>query len=225
MEKIIIKLSGEIFYKPELLKNVAIQIKELQKKYIIGLVIGAGNIFRGDQQGKDLNIKKTTGHSCGMIATHINSLILQDLFQQNNIKTSLFSSFNCPLLGCVIKQENINNAINNNSCLIFAGGTGNPFFTTDTTAILRASQMNAKQVWKGTKVDGIYSDDPQKAPDSKFYEKISYEDVIQKQLKIMDITAITLARQNSIQIRVFNIFDNNALLNADKNKNLGSQIG
>ena len=225
MKKILIKLTGEIFSKPEILKNIVEQIKKLQDKYNIGLVVGAGNIFRGNQHGKSLGLKQSTGHTCGMIATHINSLILQDLLTQNNIATSMFSSLNCQSMGCIIKQENIDKAIKNNSCLIFAGGTGNPFFTTDTAAILRALQIGATEVWKGTKVDGVYNNDPEKSFNNELYKNLTYEEFIHQKLGIMDLTSISLAQENKIKVRVFNIFKNNALLDADKDENLGSTIG
>lgn len=226
MKNIIIKLSGECFVEQLFLKELVSQIKELKKTYKLGIVVGAGNIFRGNQHGKAFKLRQTTAHSAGMIATIINGLILHDLLKQNNVKADLFSAISCPGICQTIQQDKVDYALQENKCLIFAGGTGNPFFSTDTNAILRALQIDAQEVWKATKVDGIYSDDPEKIKTKQieFYKKISYEKVIEKKLRIMDLTAITLAQGNKIKIRVFNLFEKNALLTASKDKNFGSII-
>lgn len=226
MKNIIIKLSGECFADHSLLKEIVLQIKELKKKHGLGIVVGAGNIFRGDQHGKALQLRQTTAHSAGMIATIINGLILQDLLKQSNVESELFSAIPCPEICQTIQQSKIDCALSKNKCLIFVGGTGNPFFTTDTNAILRALQIGAQEVWKGTKVDGIYSKDPMKnkKKDVELYKKISYEKVINKKLCIMDLTAITLAQDHNIKIRVFNLFEKNALIKASKDKDFGSII-
>ncbi|MFC1894624.1 UMP kinase, partial [Candidatus Dependentiae bacterium] len=158
MKTILIKFSGELFgnssdeQSSDFLKNIAFQIKELQKNYIVGIVLGAGNIFRGNQHGKKLGLKNTTSHSIGMVATIINGLILQDILQSLKIPCALFSAIECQQISCVIKQSSIDKALNEKKCLIFVGGTGNPFFTTDTNSVLRALQIGANQVWKATKV-------------------------------------------------------------------------
>ncbi len=226
MKNIIIKISGECFADRSLLKEIVLQIKELNKKNGIGIIVGAGNIFRGSQQGKELKLKETTAHNAGMIATIINGLILQDMLEAQGVTTKLFSAIACPQVCEIIQQSKINCALNKNKCLIFVGGTGNPFFSTDTNAILRALQIGAQEVWKGTKVDGVYSKDPvkNKGKDVELYKKISYEKVIEKKLRIMDLTAITLAQDNNIQIRVFNLFEKNALIKASKDKDFGSII-
>jgi uridylate kinase len=226
MKNIIIKLSGECFSHHSFLKDLIGQIKELKKTNKIGIIVGAGNIFRGAQHGKALQMRATMAHCAGMVATIVNGLILQDLLEQVEVETELFSAIPCPEVCQTIQQSKIDRSLKKNRCLIFVGGTGNPFFSTDTNAILRALQIGATQVWKGTKVDGIYSDDPEKNKTKKLelYKKISYEKVIEKKLRIMDLTAITLAQDHKIKIRVFNLFEKNALLTAAKNKNFGSII-
>lgn len=226
MKNIIIKLSGESFIEKSFLKELVTQIKELKKTNKLGIIVGAGNIFRGNQHGKALHLRETTAHYAGMVATIINGLILQDLLNQEEVETELFSAIPCPEVCQTIQQSKIDCALKKNKCLIFVGGTGNPFFSTDTNAILRALQIDAQEVWKGTKVDGIYSDDPEKNKSKKLelYKKISYDKVIEKKLRIMDLTAITLAQDHKINIRVFNLFDKNALLKANKDKNFGSII-
>ena len=226
MKNILIKISGELFSdsSSDLISNVIQQIKALKKSYNIGIVLGAGNIFRGSEHGSKLGIKKTTAHTAGMVATIINGLIFQDLLEKEGISTQLFSAINCPSVACTIKQKTIDDSIAKNKCLIFVGGTGNPFFTTDTNAILRALQIGAQEVWKATKVDGIYSSDPIKNKDSKLYKKITYKEVVEQNLKIMDQTAITLAQEHNIKIRVFNIFKKDALIKVCLDETVGSYI-
>ncbi|MCF7800112.1 UMP kinase [Candidatus Babeliales bacterium] len=228
MNSILIKLTGTIFNPSQngegfFIEKIINQIKELKKNYNIGIVIGGGNIFRGNQHGKQFNLSKTTGHNAGMLATMINGLILQDLFEKQDLDSIILSAIECPKITNIINQQNIKNALKDNKIIIFVSGTGNPFFTTDTNAILRALQINAQQVFKCTNVDGVYSDDPAKK-ESVFYKNISYKEYIEKNLKIMDLTAITLAQENSIKIRVFNIFKDNALINAIKDPSYGSNI-
>ncbi len=226
MKSILIKISGELFLdnSSNLISNVIQQIKEIKKNHNVGIVLGAGNLFRGSDHGKKLGIKNTTAHTAGMVATIINGLVLQDLLEKENAPTQLFSAINCPQVACTIKQKTIDDAIAKNKCLIFVGGTGNPFFTTDTNAILRALQIDAQEVWKATKVEGIYSDDPIKNKDSKFYKKLTYKEVIEQNLKIMDQTAITLAQEHNIKVRVFSIFEKDALIKVSQDENIGSSI-
>jgi uridylate kinase len=148
------------------------------------------------------------------------------MLEGQGLQTKLFSAIACPNICEIIQQSKIDCALSKNKCLIFVGGTGNPFFSTDTNAILRALQIGAQEIWKGTKVDGIYSKDPikNKGKDVELYKKISYEKVITKKLRIMDLTSITLAQDNNIKIRVFNLFEKNALIKASKDKDFGSII-
>ena len=228
MDSILIKLSGEIFsFKKDpnsFIKQIAIQLKTLKKKNKIGLVVGAGNIFRGSQQGKQLNLKQTTAHTVGMIATLINGLILQDILEKESIECKLLSAFNCPQVADVISQEKIDCSLSKNKIVIFAGGTGNTFFTTDTNAVLRALQIEAKEIWKCTKVDGIFSCDPAENKNCELFKKINYKQIIEKNLKFMDLTAITLAQKHNLKIKVFNIFEKNALIKASKDINFGSNV-
>ncbi len=231
METILIKLSGEIFSKAPseqkegaFAQKIISQIKELKKTFNIGIVVGAGNIFRGNQHGKQFDIKETTAHTAGMVATIINGLVLKDLLEKDGIETELFSAINCPEVACVIKQNTINKMLKQNKLLIFTGGTGNPFFTTDTNAVLRALQIGAKQVLKGTKVDGIYETDPLEDKDSKLIKKLTYKEFIEKELKVMDLTAITLAQEHKLKIKVFNLFKKEALLKAIQEIDFGSTI-
>ncbi|MFA5074724.1 MAG: hypothetical protein WC436_01320 [Candidatus Babeliales bacterium] len=228
MNNILIKLTGTIFNPSQnvegfFIEKIINQIKVLKKNYNIGIVIGGGNIFRGNQHGKQFNLSKTTGHSAGILATIINGLILQDVFKKQNLDSIILSAIECPQITNIINQENIQDALKKNKIIIFVAGTGNPFFTTDTNAVLRCLQIGATEVFKCTNVDGVYSDSPDKTS-SILYKTISYKEYIEKNLKIMDLTAITLAQENNIKIRVFNIFKDDALINATKDADFGSSI-
>ena len=244
MESVLIKLSGEflcnvndknpdgsnakgnntIGFDHERLKNFAEQIKKLAKSYQIGIVIGGGNFFRASKQGKQLKMQQSSADSVGMLATVMNGMILQDILKQVNLESVVLSAFLIDSIVPRINQTLIDLALNENKIIIFVGGTGNPFFTTDTNAVLRALQIGAKQVWKATKVDGIYSSDPVVDKKAKKFKNIEYAKVLENNLKIIDPTAITLAAGNNVKIRVFNVFEKDALLKASKDLNFGSTI-
>lgn len=229
MESILIKLSGEFLCTSQefdytRLKDFADQIKKLSKIYKIGLVIGGGNFFRASKQGKQLKMQQPYADAVGMLATVMNGLILQDIMQQVNLNSVVLSAFSIDSITPKISQDLINSALHENKVIIFVGGTGNPFFTTDTNAVLRALQMGANQVWKATKVDGIYSTDPLIDKKAKKFKCIEYAQVIENKLNVIDPTAVTLAHNNNVKIRVFNIFEKNALLTAAKDLNFGSTI-
>ncbi|KKP24791.1 MAG: Uridylate kinase [candidate division TM6 bacterium GW2011_GWF2_28_16] len=229
MEKIVIKISGELFdttnnLKSNNLKNVIEQIKNLSQKYKIALVVGAGNIFRGTQNSHNFGIKQETGDYAGMLATIINGLVLHEMLKNTGVKTKLLSALSCPEIADNITTENISCAFDNNKIIIFVGGTGNPFFTTDTNAILRALQIDAKLVLKGTKVAGIFDKDPAKNTDAKLIKTIDYKTVIEKNLQVMDLTAISLAHDKDIKIKIFNIFEKDSILQVLNDQNFGSTI-
>lgn len=224
METILIKLSGELFKKVANLKDVVCQISKLSKQYKLGIVVGAGNIFRGNQQGKEFGLRPIIAHTSGMIATIINGLIIQDLLAKKNIQTKLLSAIDCKGVADSITPSKIDCALQKNQPIIFVGGTGNPFFTTDTNAVLRALQIKAQQVWKGTKVEGIFDSDPMINKNAKLLKTVTYKQVIEQNLQIMDASAITLAQEHNLKIRIFNVFEKDSLLNATKNQNFGSII-
>jgi len=230
-KRILLKLTGRVLsatnnqgLSAQAFENLIPQIKELKDTYTFGIVVGGGNILRGDEQGAKLGLSPSVGHQAGMLATIINGLILKDLFDKHNLETTLFSSIVCPQICTPLSQIGINHSLKNESIIIFAGGTGAPFFTTDTNAIVRALQMGATDVWKGTGVDGIYSDDPKKNKKAKQIKKVKYCDAISQKLGIMDTASLTLAQKHGITIKVFNIFEQNALIKADKNQDFGSLI-
>jgi len=230
-KRILLKLTGELFIDPDtseisnnVIKNVVKQIKQLQKHYQFGIVTGGGNFFRGDEQGKQLGITSGSSHQIGMLATMMNGLMVNDFLTQENIDSQIFTAQLCLGVGSPINHDSLKTALKQDKHLIFVGGTGNPFFTTDTNAVLRALEIEADEIWKGTDVDGIYSSDPHKDSSAEFIKDITYKEALERNLKVMDATAFTLASSHNLAIRVFNIFDKKALLHASSDKNFGSKI-
>jgi len=218
---ILLKLSGEaLMGKKEFgidiptIDYVTSQIYQIYKKNIkISIVVGGGNIFRGSS-GHSKGMDRVTADYTGMMATVINSLLLQSSLEKLLVPTRILSAIKMDTV-CepYIKRRAIRH-IEKNRVVIFAAGTGNPFFTTDTAAALRASEMKCDVIFKATKVDGIYDSDPIKNKKAKKFKFISYDDVIKKNLKIMDTSSISLARENKIAIIVFSLFEKDSLLNA-----------
>lgn len=193
---------------------VTSQIYQIYKKNIkISIVVGGGNIFRGSS-GHSKGMDRVTADYTGMMATVINSLLLQSSLEKLLVPTRILSAIKMDTV-CepYIKRRAIRH-IEKNRVVIFAAGTGNPFFTTDTAAALRASEMKCDVIFKATKVDGIYDSDPIKNKKAKKFKFISYDEVIKKNLKIMDTSSISLARENKIAIIVFSLFEKDSLLNA-----------
>ena len=203
-----------------LLKNIINQIKLLSHKYYFNIVIGGGNILRGAQVN---NISTISAHYAGMLATMINGLIIQDLFHQFGIKSYLLSAIECKL-GLSISVENIFKAKAESACMIFVCGTGMPYFTSDTNAVLRALEIEADELWKGTKVDGIYDKDPKIDKDAKLLKEVTYDYLINNNLKIMDLSAYVLAKEHNLKIKVSNIFNKDALIETANNIDYASTI-
>lgn len=203
----------------DLIKSIISQIKLLSDNYYFNIVIGGGNILRGAQLK---SISTISAHYAGMTATMINGLIIQDLFNQYNIKNYLLTAIDCKL-GLSISAENIFKAKAESACMIFVGGTGLPYFTTDTNAVLRALEIKTDELWKGTKVEGVYDRNPDEK-DAKLLKKVSYDYLIENNLKIIDLSACILAKEHNLKMRVFNIFNENAILNAAKDNSYGSII-
>jgi uridylate kinase len=227
-KRILLKLSGEIFsenllknnFEEDVATNVALSIKQVHDLNVdIGIVIGAGNIFRG---GKSFSkISRVRADHIGMIATIINGLYLQELLEKNGCQVSIFSSFPCGPMVEVFSFERVNRAFQEGKIVIFAGGTGCSYFTTDTTSAIKALEIGADILIKATKVDGVYDKDPLKEANSTRYSTISYSEVLKKDLKVMDATAITLCRENKLPIYVFDIFNKKIL----KEVIFGKQVG
>ncbi|MCR3755174.1 MAG: UMP kinase [Candidatus Westeberhardia cardiocondylae] len=217
-KRILLKLSGEALQKDnkfgintKILKYIAQDIKKLILLNVqIGIVIGGGNLFRGSHLEKS-GINRITSDHIGILSTIINSLAIQDILCQININTKVMSSIS---LNNICENYNYKKAIellNNKYVVIFSAGTGNPLFTTDSAACLRGIEIQANIILKATKVKGIFSKNPKNNKNTTFYKKISYQDVIKKEIKIMDLTAFTLARDHNLPIYIFNFNTKNIL--------------
>ena len=230
-QTIMLKITGELFLDPitkqftrKYADSLAEQIKQLSNTYTFGIVIGGGAFFRGNKNIKNLALRPTTAHTIGMMATSMSSLLLYDIFNDHTLASVILNSFECTPVGYTVNVQTLDDAHAKNKIIIFGGGTGNPFVSTDTCAIIRAKQIGAQQVWKATTIDGVYSTDPRIDPSAKFIKKLNYQEALDNQLEFMDHTAIILAKQEQIVIRVFDIFAPNALINAAHDKNVGSTI-
>ncbi|MDA9221390.1 UMP kinase [Methylophilaceae bacterium] len=220
IKRVLLKLSGEALMgensfgiSPDIVNQIVIEIKKILEQNIqLAIVIGGGNIFRGISLG-DQGMTRATGDYMGMLATVMNSLALEDAFDKNNIITRVQSAVKVEQIVEPYIRAKALQYLSENKVVIFSGGTGNPFFTTDTAAALRASEIDADIMIKATKVNGIYSDDPIKNPNAMKFDQISFDDVINKKLKVMDATAFTLCREQSMPIGVINIFKQNSLYN------------
>ena len=198
---------------PEIINKI---VKEIEVAISIGteiaIVIGGGNIFRGVALGA-AGMDRATADYMGMLATVMNSLALQDAMKHAGINSRVQSAINIEQIVEPYIRGKAIRYLEDKKIVIFAAGTGNPFFTTDTAAALRAMEINADVMIKATKVDGIFSDDPEKNPGAKLYKTVTFDEAINKNLKVMDATAFTLCRDQKLPIVVFNIFKENALKN------------
>ena len=219
--RILLKISGEALLGSnhsgldiKTITYIANEIKEVYKNnYEICLIIGGGNIFRGIQ-GASEGIDRSTSDYMGMLATVINALSMQSALEKIDVPTRVQSAISMSQIAEPYIRRKAIRHLEKRRIVIFAAGTGNPFFSTDTAAALRASEMNCRIIVKGTKVDGIYDKDPITNEDANFYKKISYLEVLNKNLKVMDSTAISLAKDSKIPIIVVNLAVKNSILNA-----------
>ena len=211
-KRILLKLSGESLMGQQSHGIDSIHLHRYIEQIIavrdmgleIGIVIGGGNIFRG-LAGSEKGFDRVKGDYMGMLATAINGLALQSAFQSLNIPARLFTSIRMEPVADYWNRDLVLESLAKKTICIFSGGTGNPYFTTDTTAALRAVEINADVLLKGTRVDGIYSADPEKDPDATKFETISFDEVLRQNLRIMDQTAFTLCRENQLPILVFDM--------------------
>ena len=221
--RILLKISGEALLGNnqfgldiKTITYIANEIKEVYKNnYEICLIIGGGNIFRGIQ-GASEGIDRSTSDYMGMLATVINALSMQSALEKIDVPTRVQSAISMSQIAEPYIRRKAIRHLEKRRIVIFAAGTGNPFFSTDTAAALRASEMNCRIIVKGTKVDGIYDKDPITNEDANFYKKISYLEVLNKNLRVMDSTAISLAKDSKIPIIVVNLGIKNSILNAIK---------
>ena len=231
-KRILLKLSGEALMgdfdygiDPKVINRIASEISQVKDLGIqIALVIGGGNIFRGaglSESGMD----RVTGDHMGMLATVINSLALQDALESIDVDARVMSALQIhEVCEDYIKRRAIRH-LEKNRIIILAAGTGNPFFTTDTAASLRAIEIGADVLLKATMVDGVYDSDPKKDKNATLFEKISYDQVLNKKLNIMDATAVVVCRDNNLPLRVFNLIEKDALINTMTNERVGTLVG
>jgi len=220
-KRILLKISGESLmgesnYGLDIstAKFISKEIKKIYKEnFQICLIIGGGNIYRGIK-GAAEGIDRSTSDYMGMLATIMNALSMQSILETAKVPTRVQSAISMSQIAEPYIRRKAIRHLEKNRIVIFAAGTGNPFFSTDTAAALRASEMNCSMIIKATKVDGIYDKDPVKFEDAKFYEKISYTEVLGNDLKVMDSTAISLAKESKIPILITNINKENSVLNA-----------
>jgi len=218
-QRILLKLSGEALagdggfgISPTVLDTMALEIGQLVGIGVqVGLVVGAGNLFRGAELQK-AGLDRVAGDHMGMLATVMNGLALRDALERSNIRTRLMSAI--PMSGIVEHYDHRHaiRCLKNGEVVIFGAGTGNPFFTTDSAACLRGIEINADVVLKATKVDGVYDADPAKNPEAKKYDYLTYDEVLEKKLGVMDLTAIVLCQDHAMPLRVFNMHKRGALL-------------
>ena len=179
-------------------------IDVLNKGCEVAIVVGGGNIFRG-QIGMESGFDRLKGDQMGMLATIINSLALESAISRMGSKVKVFTSIRMEPVGELYNRDKVTEAMKNKTVCILSGGTGNPFFTTDTAAALRAVEIGADVLLKGTRVDGVYTSDPEKDPSAEKFDKISFEEVITRKLKVMDSTAFTMCRENNMPLIVFDM--------------------
>ena len=230
-KRILLKLSGEALQgdkqyglDPKVLDGIAEELKEVKGLGVeIAIVIGGGNIFRGiqaEQRGMD----RTTADYMGMLATVINSMALQDALERRGVFTRVQSAIAMAQIAEPFIRRRAMRHLEKGRIVILAGGTGNPYFTTDTTAALRAIELGCEVILKATKVDGIYSDDPHKVKGAKRFEKIRYMDVLKKGLKVMDATAISLCMDNNLPIIVFDLLKHGNIRRVVTGQKIGTLV-
>ena len=231
MKRYLLKLSGEALIgkynygiDPDIVREISENIVEVSKtKNQLAVVVGGGNIFRGAGLA-EAGLDRVTGDNIGMLATVINSLALQDAIEKLGAQCRVMSAVRINQISEDYIRRRAIRHLEKNRVVIFAAGTGNPFFTTDTAASLRAIEINADMVLKATKVDGVYNKDPKKYDDAKFYKELTYNQVLSEELEVMDTTAVVLCKENNLPLRVFNMLKKDALISIINGKETGTII-
>lgn len=231
IKRVLIKLSGEALLSEDshfcahTLRHIVNEIAAINQLGVeIAVVVGGGNIVRGEYISEKIGIDRVTGDYMGMLATVLNGMALQSALNNAGILSRLQTALNLEQVAAPYIREKAARHLESKRVMIFAGGTGNPYFTTDTAAALRASEINANLLIKATNVDGIYDSDPKLNPNAQRYDKISLDEAINKQLKVMDATALILCRERRLPISVYNINHAGALLRIVQGQNEGTLI-
>lgn len=230
--RVLLKLSGEVLQNtakglsidPDVIAGFAQTLKAVRKTGVqIAIVIGGGNIFRG-AAGESRGIDRNTGDYMGMLATIVNALALQDALEKEGVDTRVQTAIEMKQVAEPFIRRRAIRHLEKGRIVIFGGGTGNPYFSTDTAAALRASEIDADALLKATKVDGVYTADPKKDPDARRYLKLSYLEALHKQLKVMDAAAFSLCMENHIPIIVFDFFKPGNIEKALSGKPIGTRV-
>lgn len=229
MRRILLKLSGEALagekktgFDEETVKKVAIQVKELVDDGIqVGIVIGGGNFWRGRSSE---NIDRTKADQIGMLATVMNCIYVSEIFRSVGMKTNILTPFECGSFTKIFSKDRANKYFEKNMVVFFAGGTGHPYFSTDTGVVLRAAEVDADVILLAKSIDGVYDADPAKHPGAKKYAEVSIDEVIAKNLQVVDMTASILARDNKIPMWVFRLNDENSIINTVKGDFNGTKV-
>ena len=229
--RVLLKLSGEALMAgrshgidPQRLSDYIEEIIEVSRMGIqVGIVIGGGNIFRG-MSGVEEGFDRVKGDYMGMLATVINGLALQSAFQSKGMKARHFTAIRMEPVAEYYYKPRVLEALEQNEIVIFSGGTGNPYFTTDTAATLRAVEMEADVVLKGTRVDGVYTSDPEKDPDAEKYDELTFSEALEKELGILDQTAFAMCKENGLPIIVFNMNEKGNLKRLLSGEKIGTLV-
>lgn len=229
MKRIMLKLSGEALagekktgFDEETVRGVALQVKQLvDDKMEVGIVIGGGNFWRGRTSE---NIDRTKADQIGMLATVMNCIYVSEIFRSVGMTTNILTPFACGSFTKLFSKDRANKYFAHGQVVFFAGGTGHPYFSTDTGVVLRAVEVEADVILLAKAVDGVYDDDPRKNPNAKKYEEVTIEEVIQKNLQVVDMTASILARDNRMPMWVFGLNQKDSIVNAVKGTFTGTKV-
>ena len=230
--RILLKLSGEALaggrdmgIDASILDSMSLSIAHLRGLGVqVGIVVGGGNLYRGSTLQKEGLVGRVTGDQMGMLATVMNGLAMRDALVRRNIKTRLMSALSIATVGEPYSSREAIRHLNHGEVCIFVAGTGNPFFTTDTAACLRGIEIEAGLILKATKVDGVYDKDPSLYDDAVKYDSLSFDEVLERKLGVMDLTAIALCREHNVPLQVFDMNKPNALLNVVMGEKEGTRV-
>lgn len=230
-QTVLLKISGEALLGEKdygidnnVVDRIAMEMKEAGNNTQIAVVVGGGNIFRGMQLSSKTGMVRATADSMGMLATIMNAIALKDRFMAAGTPTQILSAFNIEGMIEGFERDKAIRILERGNVLIIAGGTSNPYFTTDSTSILRALEIGASVVLKGTNVDGVYNKDPKTNEDAVMYNDITFKEAINQNLRVMDMTAFAMANDNNMPIRVFNMNKMGNITKAIKGENIGTYV-
>ena len=229
MQRVLLKLSGEALagdkktgFDDETIREVALQVKQLVDEGIqVGIVIGGGNFWRGRSSD---SIDRTKADQIGMLATVMNCIYVSEIFRSEGMMTNVLTPFECGSFTKLFSKDRANKYFSKNMVVFFAGGTGHPYFSTDTGVVLRAVEVDADVILLAKAVDGVYDSDPRCNPDAKKYAEVSIEEVIEKNLQVVDMTASIMARDNKMPMWVFALNEENSIVNTMKGKFNGTKV-